>query len=61
MEGFKAIVPCGIADKPVGSMRSLGLTVSALDVDERLGIELEARLGERPRSRESNAARPPAD
>jgi lipoic acid synthetase len=45
MEGFKAIVPCGIADKPVASMRSLGLTVSALDVDERLGVELEARLG----------------
>jgi lipoic acid synthetase len=45
MEGFKAIVPCGIADKPVASMTSLGLEVSALDVDERLGIELEARLG----------------
>jgi len=45
MEGFKAIVPCGIADKPVGSMTSLGLSVSALDVDERLGVELEARLG----------------
>ena len=45
MEGFKAIVPCGIADKPVASMTSLGLDVSALDVDERLGVELEARLG----------------
>jgi lipoic acid synthetase len=45
MEGFKAIVPCGIADKPVASMTSLGLSVSALDVDERLGVELEARLG----------------
>jgi lipoic acid synthetase len=45
MEGFRAIVPCGIADKPVASMTSLGLEVSALDVDERLGIELEARLG----------------
>ena len=45
MEGFKAIVPCGIADKPVASMRSLGLDVSALDVDERLGVELERRLG----------------
>jgi lipoic acid synthetase len=45
MEGFKAIVPCGIADKPVASMTSLGLTVSAVDVDERLGVELEERLG----------------
>jgi lipoic acid synthetase len=45
MEGFKVIVPCGIADKPVASMTSLGLEVSALDVDERLGIELEERLG----------------
>src|SRR5277367_3161497 len=33
MEGFKAIVPCGIADKPVASMTSLGLHVSFLDVD----------------------------
>jgi lipoic acid synthetase len=45
MEGFKAIVPCGIADRPVASMTSLGIAVSALEVDERLGIELEARLG----------------
>jgi lipoyl synthase len=45
MEGFRAIVPCGIADKPVASMTSLGLNVSSLDVDERLGIELEHRLG----------------
>ncbi len=45
LEGFKAIVPCGIADKPVASMTSLGLRVSALDVDERLGVELEERLG----------------
>jgi lipoic acid synthetase len=45
MDGFKAIVPCGIADKPVASMTSLGLSVSALEVDERLGVELEARLG----------------
>jgi lipoic acid synthetase len=45
MEGFTAIVPCGIADKPVASMTSLGLDVSALAVDERLGVELEARLG----------------
>lgn len=45
LEGFKAIVPCGIADKPVASMTSLGLAVSAVDVDERLGVELERRLG----------------
>jgi lipoic acid synthetase len=45
MEGFTAIVPCGIADRPVASMNSLGLSVSSLDVDERLGVELERRLG----------------
>jgi lipoyl synthase len=45
MEGFRAIVPCGIPDKPVASMKSLGLDVTALEVDERLGVELEARLG----------------
>jgi lipoyl synthase len=45
MEGFRAIVPCGIPDKPVASMTSLGLEVTALEVDERLGVELEARLG----------------
>ena len=45
MEGFKAIVPCGIADKPVGSLQSLGLQVSAFEVEEQLGLELEARLG----------------
>ncbi len=45
MDGFKAIVPCGIADRPVASLRSLGLGVSALDVEEQLGRELEIRLG----------------
>jgi lipoic acid synthetase len=45
MAGFAAIVPCGIPDKPVASMTSLGLEVTALEVDERLGVELEARLG----------------
>ncbi len=45
MNGFSAIVPCGIADKPVASMTSLGLDANYLEVDERLGIELEKRLG----------------
>jgi lipoic acid synthetase len=45
MHGFNAIVPCGIADKPVASLRSLGLNVTALDVEEQLGRELETRLG----------------
>ena len=45
MNGFNVIVPCGIADKPVASLRSLGLNVTALDVEERLGRELEIRLG----------------
>ncbi|MDE3065473.1 MAG: lipoyl synthase [Acidobacteriota bacterium] len=42
---FGAIVPCGIADKPVASLASLGLGVSALEVEERLGVELAARFG----------------
>jgi len=45
MSGFAAIVPCGIADRPVGSMTSLGLDVTSLEVEERLGLELERRLG----------------
>ena len=45
MTGFAAIVPCGIADRPVGSMTSLGLDVTSLVVEERLGTELERRLG----------------
>ena len=45
MSGFAAIVPCGIADRPVASMTSLGLDVTSLEVEEQLGVELEARLG----------------
>ena len=45
LSGFAAIVPCGIADKPVASLQSRGLLVSALEVEERLGQELSDRLG----------------
>jgi lipoyl synthase len=45
MKGFDAIVPCGIADKPVASMTTLGLDVRTRDVEERLGLELDAQLG----------------
>ena len=45
LSGFAAIVPCGIPDKPVASLRSLGLHVTLLEVEERLGDELTARLG----------------
>jgi lipoyl synthase len=45
LSGFNAIVPCGIADKPVGSLNSLGLELTSLEVEERLGSELERRLG----------------
>ncbi len=45
LTGFQAIIPCGIPDKPVGSMKSLGLDVTELEVEERLGLELAQRLG----------------
>jgi lipoic acid synthetase len=45
LAGFSKINPCGITDKPVASLSSLGLGVSTLDVEERLGEELERRLG----------------
>lgn len=45
LSGFSAIVPCGIPDKPVASMHSLGLRPTSIEVEERLGVELEARLG----------------
>lgn len=45
LAGFQAIIPCGIPDKPVGSMVSLGLDVREAEVEERLGQELVQRLG----------------
>src|SRR5664280_447265 len=45
LTGFAAIVPCGIPDKPVASLQSLGLSVTSLEVEEQLGVQLEARLG----------------
>ena len=45
LEGFAAIVPCGIADKPVASLRSLGVNVTSLEVEELLGEELVRKLG----------------
>ncbi|MCU1363712.1 MAG: lipoic acid synthetase [Acidimicrobiaceae bacterium] len=45
LEGFEAIVPCGIADKPVASLCSLGVEVTSLEVEELLGEELERHLG----------------
>ena len=45
LAGFEAIVPCGIAEHPVASLYSLGLSISTQDVEERLGEELEKRLG----------------
>ena len=44
LSGFAAIVPCGIPDKPVASMTSLGLSVSSLDVENALGQALDREL-----------------
>jgi lipoic acid synthetase len=45
LAAFAAIIPCGIPDKPVGSLASLGLDLHVPDVEEVLGEELDARLG----------------
>lgn len=45
LQGFKAIVPCGISDKPVASLTSLGLSLTSLEVENMLGEELERVLG----------------
>ncbi|MDE3223751.1 MAG: lipoyl synthase [Acidobacteriota bacterium] len=45
LAAFAAIIPCGIPDKPVGSLVSLGLELHVPDVEEILGEELVARLG----------------
>ncbi|MHB2028608.1 MAG: lipoyl synthase [Acidimicrobiales bacterium] len=45
LEGFRAIVPCGIADRPVASLSSLGLRVTSLEVENILGEELDRQLG----------------
>ncbi|MGC2168592.1 MAG: lipoyl synthase [Acidimicrobiales bacterium] len=44
LSGFAAIVPCGIPDKPVASMTSLGLSVSSLEVEAALGEALDHEL-----------------
>ncbi|MGA2123090.1 MAG: lipoyl synthase [Acidimicrobiales bacterium] len=44
LSGFAAIVPCGIPDKPVASMTSLGLSASSLDVEIALGEALDREL-----------------
>lgn len=45
LAGFSLIVPCGIPDKPVASLQSLGLAVTALEVENLLGEELDRALG----------------
>ncbi len=45
LAGFRAIVPCGIADKPVASLQSLGVRVSSSEVGDFLGEQLDQMLG----------------
>ncbi len=44
LAAFAAIVPCGIPDKPVASMRSLGLEAPAREVEAYLGAALDRQL-----------------
>ncbi len=44
LSGFAAIVPCGIPDKPVASMTSLGLNVNSVEVEAALGEALDLEL-----------------
>ncbi len=45
LAAFAAIVPCGIADRPVASLASLGLEARPIAVETVLGEELDARFG----------------
>jgi lipoic acid synthetase len=45
LDGFTKIIPCGIPDKPVGSLHSLGLPVPLATVEDRLGEALDAQFG----------------
>lgn len=49
LDGFAAIVPCGIPDKPVASLKSLGLAVSLAQVEAILDEELTSRLSTQSR------------
>src|ERR1700722_2334731 len=44
LSGFAAIVPCGIPDKPVASMTSLGLSLTSIEVEIALGEALDREL-----------------
>jgi lipoyl synthase len=44
LAAFKAIVPCGIPDKPVGSLRTLGVNTALPDVETVLGRAVAAQL-----------------
>ncbi len=44
LAAFSAIIPCGISQFPVGSLRSLGVSAPLSDVEDRLGEELSHRL-----------------
>ena len=44
LSGFAAIVPCGIPDKPVASMTSLGLSLTSVEVEIALGEALDREL-----------------